>query len=157
MLSLKRAPLCSQCLAHFRMKLVCFSLNNEKFEILGKKTWIASWGARKIFMHAENNAKRWCSSTRHNPRSVGLTSVPLSLSSFLQEYYFRLRCLVVKVVLPATQQCYTQWYGSIHLTWRAKQQVYVFLWIAYRKISSLVIRVLIHLAALLALESVQTW
>ena len=119
-----------------------------------KKTWIASWGARKIVMHAENNAKRWCSSTRHNPRSVGLTSVPLSLSSFLQEYYFRLRCLVVKVVLPATQQCYTQWYGSIHLTWRAKQQVYVFLWIAYRKISSLVIYVSIYLAVLLALESV---
>ena len=98
-----------------------------------KKTWIASWGARKIFMHAENNAKRWCSSTRHNPRSVGLTSVPLSLSSFLQEYYFRLRCLVVKVVLPVATECYTQWYGSIHLTWRAKQQGYVFLWMAYRR------------------------
>ena len=50
-------------------------------EISWQKTWIASWGARSIFMHAENNAKRWCSSTRHNPRSVGLTSVPLSLSS----------------------------------------------------------------------------
>ena len=64
-----------------------------------------------------------------------LGSLPFPfLSSFLQEYYFRLRCLVVKVVLPATQQCYTQWYGSIHLTRRAKQQVYVLLWIAYRKI-----------------------